>query len=272
MEYKFSKSFFLKWCNLTRMFLQMFWVMLHLVIDIEYCSKEQNCVHHGEALPRSLRLWRLVAYLPRPSPRLHPNANLVIDILMFWQSICKWVSCCMEARIGIEIWLTDLLVFNDLRDIVANQNESSNSRISFLYLWSESKKEKREWDNDWQFSFPIQFLLFVLTIIRRNAACASDVTVSASSKMIILKGGLGYLVLSSSSSAVVSIFVLISPSLVKKDFLGAAPWPTDKVAKCLILSRTTEIPRSSEAFNSKTRRRHCEGCHNCRHSAKATEV
>jgi len=38
------------------------------------------------------------------------------------------------------------------------------------------------------------------------------------------------------------------------------------------LSRTTEIPRSSEAFNSKTRRRHCDGCHNWRHKAKATDV
>lgn len=109
-------------------------------------------------------------------------------------------------------------------------------------------------------------------MIRRKAACASGVTVSASSKMIILKGGLGYLEFSDDVISSSSSFFLVVP---KKDrFLedAASVLPTAKPAKCLILSRTTEMPRSSLAFNSKTRRFHCDGCHSCRQSAKATEV
>lgn len=98
-------------------------------------------------------------------------------------------------------------------------------------------------------------------MIRRSAACASGVTVSASSRMMILNGGLGYVfsVVSPSTSMASSL----SDFFLKKDAAlpllldgTAFPDPTAKLAKCLILSRTTEMPRSSLAFNSRTRRRH----------------
>lgn len=88
-----------------------------------------------------------------------------------------------------------------------------------------------------------------LTMIRRKAACASGVTASASSRIMILNGGLGYFLYSSSSSVSIALEVL------KKFFLEAGAVPTERLAKCLILSRTTDIPRSSLAFNSRMRRR-----------------
>ena len=125
--------------------------------------------------------------------------------------------------------------------------------------------------------------IVLLTIIRRRAACASFVTVSASSNIITLKGGLGYFL----SADVCCVFVVdVSPSfllllLVPNQFFLATlepadpvediVWlpavPTDKLANCLIFSRTTLIPLSSLAFNSRTRRRHCCGCHSSLHNA-----
>ena len=95
-------------------------------------------------------------------------------------------------------------------------------------------------------------------MIRRNAACASVVTVSASSRIIILKGGLGYLVSFSTSIASASSVSLV----LKKDPFLRGACPTARLAKCLIFSLTTDIPRSSLALSSSTRRRHWEGSHN----------
>lgn len=107
-----------------------------------------------------------------------------------------------------------------------------------------------------------------LTMMRRNAACASGVTVSASSRIIILKGGFGNFFSSLSSTSMLSSPVVF----LKNEAPPACGFPTARLAKFLILSRTTEMPRSSEAFNSNTRRFQSDGCHNCRQSANATDV
>lgn len=134
---------------------------------------------------------------------------------------------------------------------------------------------------------------------RRRAAWASLVTVSASSRMIILKGGLGYffvvdggLRLFSESAVSISMAFVSSSSFlgfprVKKfleDFLDLALFPLlwtlislllvpmAKLAKCLILSLTTLMPRSSLAFSSRTRRRSWLGSKSSRQRARATDV
>lgn len=125
-----------------------------------------------------------------------------------------------------------------------------------------------------------------LTMIRRRAAWASGVTVSASSKMITLNGGFGYSLPPSSSMSILSSAAALpcsasatffwkkepTPLLLLVEFAEELALPTARLAKCLILSLTTDIPRSSLAFNSSTRRRHWDGCHNWRHNANATDV
>ena len=113
------------------------------------------------------------------------------------------------------------------------------------------------------------------SMIRLNAAWASGVTVSASSNIMILKGGFGYV---SSTCISVSLSLLLSSLLsfsfpfAKKFFLGGAADPTERLAKCLILSLTIDIPRSSDALSSRTLRDNCDGCHSVLHSASATLV
>ena len=69
-----------------------------------------------------------------------------------------------------------------------------------------------------------------------------------------------------------------APPLVKNPFLddledaALVLVPMAKLAKCLILSRTTLMPRSSLAFNSRTRRRIWLGSNSSLQSARATDV
>lgn len=74
-------------------------------------------------------------------------------------------------------------------------------------------------------------------MIRRSAPCASCVIESASSRMMILYGGHGYSFPSDATACARGV------------------WR----AKFLILSRTMEMPRSSDAFNSSTRFRKLSG-------------
>ena len=74
-------------------------------------------------------------------------------------------------------------------------------------------------------------------MIRLKAACASCVIESASSRIMILYGGHGY----------------VLPS-------DATAWARGVcLAKSLILSRTIDIPRSSDALSSRTRERKLSG-------------
>jgi hypothetical protein len=84
-----------------------------------------------------------------------------------------------------------------------------------------------------------------VSIIRRSADCASFVIESASSKIKILYGGHG------------------NPG---------TPSPTVVDANDLIFPLTTDIPRSSEAFNSNTRFLLNSGPNSCLQIAKAQVV
>lgn len=75
-------------------------------------------------------------------------------------------------------------------------------------------------------------------MIRRRADWASCVIESASSRIMILNGGLGY------------VFPSLATPLM---FRGVS------LANALILSRTTLMPRSSEALSSSTRFRKLSG-------------
>jgi hypothetical protein len=75
-------------------------------------------------------------------------------------------------------------------------------------------------------------------MMRRRADWASCVIESASSRMMILNGGLGY----------------VLPSLATPLMLRGV-----SLANALIFSRTTLIPRSSEALSSSTRFRKLSG-------------
>lgn len=74
-------------------------------------------------------------------------------------------------------------------------------------------------------------------MIRRRALCASCVIESASSRIMSLYGGQGYTL----------------PSDDTPTLRGVSR------ANVLIFSRTTEMPRSSEAFSSRTRDRKRSG-------------
>jgi hypothetical protein len=81
---------------------------------------------------------------------------------------------------------------------------------------------------------------------------------------MILYGGFGYCF---------SCTSFVATEVEKKDSEAAAvESPTAKPAKCLILSLTTEMPRSSLEFNSNTRREKLAGDQSSRHKANATLV
>ena len=140
--------------------------------------------------------------------------------------------------------------------------------MSFLWCTKGKEKKRDELTVRSCSRLGLHQTLSTLTIIRRKAACASGVTVSASSKIITLNGGLGKASFSSSTSMASSFFFLKKEAA---DF-WACDLPTARLAKCLILSRTTEMPRSSLALSSRTRLFHSEGCQSCRQRAKATDV
>jgi hypothetical protein len=94
-------------------------------------------------------------------------------------------------------------------------------------------------------------------MIRLKADCASCVIESASSSMISLNGGQGYVLPSLNdelcSTAKARVEAAHEDSLT---FRGVS------LANVLIFSRTTEIPRSSDALSSKTRDRKRSGLDN----------